>query len=314
MMKKHFKPLQEGDIVDLVAPGFAPSKEEVAGAKQWLIDHGFRPRLPKQTLTRHFLHSSPDELRWELLKSALLAKDSQMIWCLRGGYGSNRLWPELLKLKKPAIPKLIIGLSDITSLHHFVNQKWGWPSLHTSHLDRLGMGRSPDSNVKEILQVLQGRTSEVIFKNLKAMNVEALQVKNIKSSLVGGNLVTLQSSLGTKTQIQLKDKILFLEEIGERAYRIDRVLVHLMQSGALKGCAGVVFGEFYKCNEPDGSPLYKKVLDRFAKEVRIPVFEGILSGHGEWQRPLFFGTKARLISAKGRGTLIVQSAVKEMKK
>ncbi len=313
MMKKIYKPLREGDIVDLVAPGFAPSKEEVAGAVRWLKDRGYRPRLPGKTLTDHFLHSSPDEVRFELLKSALLAKDSEIIWCLRGGYGSNRLWPELLKMKKPIKPKLIIGLSDITSLHHFVNQKWSWPSLHTSHLDRLGANRAPGANVEEIIKLLQGREQETVFKNLKAMNVEALKAKNIKSSLVGGNLVTLQSSLGTKTQIQLKNKMLFLEEIGERAYRIDRVLVHLAQSGVLKSCQGIIFGEFFKCNEPDGTELYKKVLARFAEEVGIPVFEGLPTGHGEWQRPLFFGTSARLISAKGRGTLIVQSAMKEHK-
>jgi len=301
--------LAPGDIVDIVAPGFAPQPEEVSGALQLLREWGYQPRCPEDLIEDHFLHSNTDEKRFQFLKKALLAKDSSMIWCLRGGYGSNRLWPELLKMKKPAKPKLLIGLSDITSLHHFVNQFWKWPSLHGAHLDRLGMKKSPNQVVEELRDLLTGKSRKTQFLNLVPMNEKARKLKSLKSSVLGGNLVTLQSSLGTKTQIKLNKKILFLEEIGERAYRIDRVLVHLIQSDILKQASAVLFGEFFQCSERDGRALYYDVLKRFSSEIKIPVFSGIETGHGEIQRPLFLGTSATLKGGE-RGQLIVDSGVK----
>lgn len=302
--------LASGDIIDIVAPGFAPRPEEVEGAVQLLKEWGYQPRLPEGLISPHFLHSNSDEQRFYFLKKALMAKDSRFIWCLRGGYGSNRLWPYLRKMKKPSFAKIIIGLSDITSLHHFVNQVWRWPSLHGSHLDRLGLRTSPLKVVQETRDLLEGKTFQTEFMGLKPLNARAEKLKKIKSSVIGGNLVTLQSSIGTVNEIKLDGKILFLEEIGERAYRIDRVLVHLEQSGLLKKTKAVLFGEFFQCNEKDGRPLYQEVLKRFADEIKLPVFTGVETGHGEVQRPLFLGTSATLQGGSS-AQLVVDSGVKK---
>lgn len=302
------KGLKPHEIIDIVAPGFAPQPDHVKMAVEFLKSWGFKPRMPQDLIEDHFLHANTDEKRFLHLKNAILAKDSRFIWCLRGGYGSNRLWPYLLKMKKPKQKKIIIGLSDCTSLHHFVNQLWKWPSLHASHLDRLGLGKSPADITNELKSVIEGKTKLTEFKNLKALNERARKLKKIKSMVVGGNLVTLQSSIGTKTEIDLKDKILFLEEIGERAYRIDRVLVHFMQSGLLSKVSAIVFGEFFQCEERDGRKLYLDVLDRFASEVKIPVYFGVETGHGEIQRPLFFGTAATIYGGDP-GQMHVESGV-----
>ncbi len=301
--------LAPGDIVDIVAPGFAPRPEEVEGAVQLLKDWGYQPRLPEGLIAEHFLHSNSDEQRFHFLKKALTAKDSRFIWCLRGGYGSNRLWPFLRKMKKPSQPKIIIGLSDITSLHHFVNQVWRWPSLHGAHLDRLGLRKSPAAMVQETRDLLEGKETLTKFLDLKPLNARAQKLKKIKSVVVGGNLVTLQSSIGTVNEVKLDGKILFLEDIGERAYRIDRVLVHLQQSGLLKKAKAVLFGEFYQCNEKDGRPLYLEVLKRFAEDIKLPVFTGVEAGHGEVQRPLFLNTNAVLQGGE-KASLLVESGVK----
>ncbi len=301
--------LAPGDIIDIVAPGFAPRPEEVEGALNLLREWGYQPRMPGDLIEDHFLHANSDEKRFLFLKRALIAKDSRFIWCLRGGYGSNRLWPQLLKMKKPAHAKIIIGLSDITSLHHFVNQFWKWPSLHGAHLDRLGLRKSPAHVVQELKDLLEGRSQKTEFTQLQPLNHRAQKMKKIKSSVVGGNLVTLQSSIGTRSKIKLNKKILFIEEIGERAYRIDRVLVHLQQSGVLEKVEAILFGEFFQCAEKDGSLLYLDVLKRFANEVKVPVFMGLETGHGEIQRPLFFGTPAVLQGGES-GKLIIDSGVK----
>ncbi|MEK6774136.1 MAG: LD-carboxypeptidase [Bdellovibrionota bacterium] len=301
--------LAPGDIIDIVAPGFAPRPEEVEGALSLLREWGYQPRMPGDLIEDHFLHANSDEKRFQFLKKALIAKDSRFIWCLRGGYGSNRLWPQLLKMKKPAQAKIIIGLSDITSLHHFVNQFWKWPSLHGAHLDRLGLRKSPANVVQELKDLLEGRSQKTEFAGLQPLNPQAQKLKKINSSVVGGNLVTLQSSIGTRTKIKLNKKILFVEEIGERAYRIDRVLVHLQQSGVLEKVESILFGEFFQCAEKDGSLLYLDVLKRFSSEVKVPVFMGLETGHGEIQRPLFFGTPAVLQGGES-GKLIIDSGVK----
>jgi len=310
MAQKKIQCLAPGDVVDIVAPGFSPRPEEVQGAVQLLKEWGYQPRLPEDLIENHFLHSNSDEKRFYFLKKALLAKDSRFVWCLRGGYGSNRLWPYLKKMKKPAQAKILIGLSDITSLHHFLNQFWQWPSLHGAHLDRLGLKKSPEPVVKELKDLLEGRVFKTEFSDLKPMNSRAEKLKKIKSQVVGGNLVTLQSSIGTPTEIKLDGRILFLEEIGERAYRIDRVLVHLQQSGLLKKASAIIFGEFFQCAEKNGEALYLEVLKRFSAEVKLPVFQGLETGHGEVQRPLFMGTPAVLQGGRS-GSLVVDSGVKE---
>lgn len=309
MKTKKIEPLKEGDTVDIIAPGFAPRPNELRGALHFLKSWKLKPRAPQGLIQKHFLHSNSDERRFHFLKQALLAKDSSIIWCLRGGYGANRLWPELMKLKKPARPKLIVGYSDATSLQHFVTQEWGWPTLHASTLDRLGKNVSPLWMVEELKNLLEGKDSHTLFRNLLPMNSVSRKNKSLHGSVIGGNLITLQCSLGTPTQPDLAGKILFLEEIGERAYRIDRALVHLLQSGVLKGCRAIVFGDFFKCEEPTGKKLYKHALQRFADEISIPVWSGVEMGHGEIQRPVFLGTRAQILGGK-KGILKIDSGVK----
>lgn len=310
MAKTKIKSLKPNDIIDIIAPGFTPNSASVKNALELLRSWGFRPRMPQDLLVEHFLHANTDEKRFLHFKNAILAKDSRFIWCLRGGYGSNRLWPYLLKMKKPTQKKIIIGLSDCTSLQHFASQFWKWPCIHGAHLDRLGQEDRNEQTTNELKDLLEGKTRVTDFKNLKPLNDRARKIKKINSQVIGGNLVTLQSSIGTKTEIKLDKKILFLEEIGERAYRIDRVLVHFKQSGLLDKAAAIVFGEFYKCEEKDGKKLYLDVIDRFASEVKIPLFFGVETGHGEIQRPLFMSTPATLYGG-ALGHLHVESGVEK---
>ncbi len=118
-MVKAWQYLRENDIVDIVAPGYPTTLEELQGGVDFLNDWKLRPRVSSKILAPHFLHSNEDEIRFETLKTAILAEDSKVIWCLRGGYGANRLLPYLAKMKKPPQKKLLIGISDISSLHTF---------------------------------------------------------------------------------------------------------------------------------------------------------------------------------------------------
>lgn len=305
-MSASWKYLQKGDIIDVVSPGFSSTPEEVEGARKFLLKWGLVPRIPKKLIQKHFLHSNSDEKRFGFLREALAAEDSKFVWCLRGGYGSNRLLPHLDKIKKPRQQKLLLGISDITSLHVYFGQKWNWSTMHASLLDRMGSGKVPPKIEKETMNLLFGKTKGVEFKKLRAMNRAAVDLKSVKSSIVGGNLVVLQSTLGTPYQLNVDNKILFIEDLGERGYRVDRILEHFEQAGLFKKCKGLIIGEFLGGAESDGKTLWPQVFKTWADRLKIPVFNGMEAGHGIIQRPVPLYTKAVLSGGK-KGSLWIEA-------
>lgn len=154
-MKKLLVALNEGDVIDLVSPGFKPSREEFRGAIEGLRSLGFKPRWSKDIFGPDILSANSDAKRLKDLYRALTARDSKAVWCLRGGYGSIRLLPGLSNLKKPAQAKIFVGLSDITSLHLFLNQRWGWSTYHASLAVRLAPGRT-DGSAYGIIRCING--------------------------------------------------------------------------------------------------------------------------------------------------------------
>lgn len=289
---KKWQTLQKGDLIDIVAPASHGAVEGLAKIKEFLQDQGYRVRIPKDIYKPQLFLSNTDEKRFEFLKNALLAEDSKAIWCVRGGYGSLRLYDELLKLKKPKICKLFIGLSDITSLHIFLNQKWNWPTFHGANINYLSESKLSEKNIKEYFEVLSGKKKEIIFKKLKPVNAAAQKVNHLKSSIRGGNLISVQSTFGTPLSIDLEDQILFMEEIAEKGYRIDRILTQLIQTQSLKKAKAILLGDFTDCIEADGQVIVHKVIKNWADTLKIPVFKGVPSGHGKVQRIVPFNTPA----------------------
>ena len=305
-MMKGWSRLKSGDIIDIVAPGSASSEKAIADATRVATEMGFTVRIPQGLCHDHPFHSHEDEQRLQYLKDALYAKDSKMIWCLRGGYGSNRLIPFLSKLKPPAKSKLFVGYSDITTLHTFFQQKWKWITCHGPVFE--GLNKTKSSDRAELVQLFTGQSKESRFQ-MTPLNALALTLKKTKTMLTGGNLATLQSAIGTEISAKLAGKTLFLEDIGERGYRVDRMLVHLQQAKALTGCQAIVFGDFTAGDEKDGSNLTMYALERFAGQVKIPVFYGLPSGHGNPNKPLFFGASA-IIQGGDIGQLRVKTGVR----
>lgn len=290
-----WQPLRPGDIIDFVAPGSACSHAELLGAAQFIRSLGFKPRYARDIFTEKSpILSSTDQRRFRHLKKALLAKDSRVIWCLRGGYGSLRLLPELTRLSKPKNMKLIVGYSDITTLHNYVNFFWQWPSLHGPLLDRFAGGRHQAKELQMIKDMLLGQKSGFNYPKLKPMNVAARKSKNIRSTIVGGNQAVLQSSLGTPWQVNPDDKILFLEDIGEKAHRVDRMLVQMSQAGYFAKAKAIVFGDYVYPSSKDRLRIWNLAIKPFAEQCKVPVLRGLPCGHGKTQLPLPFFTPAEL--------------------
>lgn len=294
---QQLQPLVKGDLIDIVAPGSSTDVAILKKACSVLQSWGYQTRVASDLMKPDLYLSNSDSYRFESLRNALSAPDSKAVWCLRGGYGSIRLLPFLNKLKKPKSKKLLIGLSDITTLQIFLTQKWNWPSIHGPLLDRLGLEILSTENREELKNLLEGKLLKSEFNGLKPLNLAAEKAKRIEGVVTGGNLMVATSSLGTVNQLGADHKILFLEELNERGYRIDRCLQQLHQAKVFSRAKAVIIGDFLKCHEPDGSDISFQTLQNFFRTLKVPAFYGMPLGHGSQQRPLVFNTKA-IITAK----------------
>lgn len=287
--------LQKGDVIAVVAPASAPPFEVIARAKAWIEKNGFIAFIPDDMLKPEIYLSNSDQYRLNHLKSVIMNPQVNAIWCIRGGYGCSRLIPELNKMKKQK-EKLFIGISDITTLHLFFTQKWNWRTLHGPLMDRLAENKLTGKNEQELVQAIQGQLKEITFTGLTGLNASALKNKKIQAPIIGGNLTVLTSNYGTTNELSAKKHILFLEDLSERGYRVDRMLQQIKQSKAFKHCQAIVLGDFLGGDELNKENHVQITLKNFAEHIKIPVFFGLQSGHGEIQRPLFFNTKAVLFS------------------
>jgi muramoyltetrapeptide carboxypeptidase len=290
-----WRSLRPNDTVDIVAPASGSSLDKLDQGLAWLQELSLRPRYPEKLINTDLFFAAPIEEQWESFKSALYS-EAKVIWCLRGGYGSMRLIPLLEKLTPPIHPKLLIGFSDITALHLFFNQKWNWPTLHGRTISQLSPDGPKSDEHLQLIDLLFGNIQEVQFSNLIPLNQAARKPQLIQSTVIGGNLRLLQSSLGTSWELKPQGKILFIEDVSERGYSVDRMLEQLFQANIIhQDLDALIIGDFTEGLEKNGDNLVPHALQRFAERVNYPVLMGMPCGHGkEINAPLPFQTRATL--------------------
>ncbi len=290
--------LERGDVVDIIAPSWSSTSTELRAGIKILKSWGLKPRYSEDMISPDFVYANSLEYRVEKLKKALKSKTSKAIFTLRGGSGAQALVPYLDKITPPEQIKPFIGLSDITSLHNFFFQEWGWPTLHGVVLTRLGNKRTLMREKRELQYILFGKSKEQEFSGLKPLNSAAKKSGRVSGKVVGGNLKVLEATLGTAWSFQSRNRIVFLEDVNERGYSIDRMFEHFYQAGAFRGCRAVVFGDFVGGAEKDGKSLVQKALVRFAERVKFPVLKGVAAGHGRLQRTVPLGVSSVLSTGK----------------
>ncbi len=299
MKKYNWDFLKKGDVVDVIAPASNSPYHRLEDGIRWMERMGLVPNVPEDIIKTDVFFAAPLEVQLRHLTEAL-SSDSKAIWCLRGGYGSMRLIPYLLKMKPPKKPKLFIGFSDITALHIFFNQHWKWPTLHGRTISQMhpDLANSPDR--KFLKDVIFGNTDHKTFKRLRPLNAPAKIENTIEGTITGGNLRIVQSSLGTSWEINPKGKILFIEDVAERGYSVDRMLEQMYQAKLInKGLKAIVFGDFTEGFEKDGNDLTHVALKRFADRVPYPVFSGLKAGHDPVTHyPIPFNTNCQLKTGK----------------
>lgn len=294
MMHK-VKPLFPGALVDIIAPGYACTQAEVTESELYIRGLGYTARVPQNLVSKtEPYHSQTDEVRFEHLRKALLAPDSKAIWCLRGGYGSARLLPGLREVTPPVQAKWVIGFSDITAIHLFLMKQWQWPVLHAPMLSRLSAGKIAKDSEGQIVSLISCQTKNITYP-LVPLNAAAKETHTLHAASTGGNLSLVQTSIGTFWQMDAENRIVFLEECDEKAYAIDRMLVHLMQAGVLANAKAVVIGDCESVNMGSEVPNITYAIQRFANDnPQLPILRVKGIGHGETNHPLPLGVPITL--------------------
>ncbi|WP_206483329.1 LD-carboxypeptidase [Thalassotalea sp. G2M2-11] len=301
--------------VDLITVSSSYDETKVAPLKKNLESLGMtvKTRYFDQTVS-DLGYVNLDDNRIQSFLNALKAPDSDVVWFIRGGAGALNLLPALEKHKTELsdLPtKPIIGYSDVTAIHHFLNNSLGWPSVHgivaaynheVDELNNLKPKHAPEkgdsSNGRETIADLhQALFNGVHYKRLLPLNEAAKH--GVEGELRGGNLTLFQATMGTRYQADLSGKILVLEDVNEGYRKIDRVL-HQLEYADNLNAAGVIFGQFHPLDANDAERLiYKAVLENYAERVSIPVYYYPYIGHGLYNKPIFFGKKATL-SCEGK--------------
>lgn len=233
-------------------------------------------------------NANNDATRLELFKEALTNPQTEVIWAMRGGYGSSRILAGLDALP-PQAPKIFIGYSDMTFLHSLL-QQWGWKTIHGSMFFELNSTRNDPENFRLLAGILSGRLSELSYSGLTPFNETAKKLNApVTSTLTGGNLTCLASATGTPWAAVTAGKILFVEDVKEAGYKIDRMFTQLTSASMLDDVAAVIIGSFSL-----GDKNTEFALQRFAAELKKPVFRTDQFGHGSKNYPLVFGAPASL--------------------
>lgn len=296
-------PLYPGARVALVAPSSAVAADRLGPAQDAVKALGLEP-VPYPSCyatSRHGYFAADDVQRASDLQAAFADDSIDGVLCLRGGYGAHRLLP-LLDLDAIARrPKLFAGYSDITALHTAFNQICGFVTFHApmpasdyyQPVDELTMSR--------LRRCLFGSLGGPV-ENPAGRPLTALSPGSAMGRLCGGNLSLLAASLGTPWEIDTKGKLLFLEDVGEKVYRIDGMLTQLRNAGKFRDCAGVILGDWTDCppEDPERSLTLEEVFRELIVPAGKPVIAGLACGHSLPNLSLPLGTMAAMDADTGR--------------
>jgi len=249
----------------------------------------------ERIFARHGFLAGEDDARADELGRALADPAIEAIFCARGGYGLMRILPRLDAAAFARAPKLVVGFYDVTALHAWAARA-GVVSLHAPVVTQLG--KLPPDDAAALFALAESPSPPAPLTGLRAIAGPSRAA--VEGPLVGGNLEILSRLVGTPWALPLDGALLFLEEVGERPYRIDRQLTQLELAGALERLAGVVLGDFIGCAEKDGSPPdAETVLVERLGARGIPVVAGAPIGHGSRNRAMPHGARVRLDAAAG---------------
>jgi muramoyltetrapeptide carboxypeptidase len=313
------KKLSKGDTIGLIAPGSAISRNSFEKSLYNIDCLGFKIKYSDNLRVRKGFLGGTDAQRIDDIHNMFNNREIDGIMCARGGYGCARLLQGLDYGMIKSNPKVLIGFSDITALLYAIHKQTGLVCFHGP----VGTSTFTPFTESQFEKVLMKGKNKVEIERpndwneledpiYKEVNVTS---GTVKGTLVGGSLSLMVSLIGTPYDIDYTDKILFIEEVKEDAYRVDRMLTQLLLSGKLNKVKGIALGVFRGCDtQPDdeeyglSTSLTEVITDRLGK-LNIPVLYGLPIGHIYDNATVPFGIEAELDADRGRLTLLEPAVI-----
>lgn len=303
------KALRFGDTVGVITPAtevFEP--ERLALAERTLQYYGLQIKRGKNVGRRSFTYRGSIQGRLDDLHEMFRDPTVRAVFAVRGGYGTPHLLDRIDYDLIRRNPKIFIGYSDITALHLAINKNSRLVTFHGPVL----LSRFTEYTKTHFRKALfetqpLGKLTNPIESNEPhpTHSLQAIRTGTATGQLTGGNLSLICATLGTPYEIETKGKILFLEDVGEQAYRVDRMLTQLRLSGKLNQAAGIVWGECQDCRPSYYQPSLAspftvgEVVNNILGELKVPILSGLMIGHTNDQLTLPLGIQARLDATNG---------------
>jgi muramoyltetrapeptide carboxypeptidase len=308
--------LKTDDTIGLIAPAsLVNPPDDVTLTREVFEALGFKVKIGQHVLDRWGDLAGKDRDRATDIHKFIKDPEVKALVCIRGGWGSQRLLTYLDYEMIAANPKIILGYSDITTLLNAIYAKTGLVTFHGP----VGISTFSTYTIDYFEQVLMSDEQEVLFQNPPKGEKDLIETENrivrinpgiAEGILIGGNLSLMAALIGTPYEPNYRDKLLFLEEVGEKTYAIDRMLAHLQQAGNLKKLRGIVIGKFTDCKPAEGYGAFsvEELLRQYLEPLKIPAYMGAMIGHvtDKWTVPI--GIRARIDADRGQLRLL-ESAV-----
>jgi muramoyltetrapeptide carboxypeptidase len=294
--------LKSGDTISIVAPSGVLNNfdNKITKAINIFKSWGLNVVIGNHIFDKNGHFAGTDKNREKDFQKALDNKNIKAIWCARGGYGAVRIIDNLNFDSYLKNPKWIIGFSDITVIHNKLNLL-NSESIHAMMITGFDDIDQNNDSLSKLKNVLFGDNLSYSInsnKNNKTGKSEGI--------LVGGNLTLIQSTIGSKTELKMKDKILFIEEIGEYAYHIDRMLYSLKRADYFENCKGLIVGQIsdVKKNTTDFGRSINEIILDILDEYNFPILFDFPAGHEKTNFPIILGRKVILDVSKSDSKVI----------
>lgn len=297
----HGKSLPDGGTIGVPAPsGPYFNRSDVLRAVEWWESRGYGVKLAEGIWDKDDYVAGRPETRARDIMSMFSDPEVDVVQCLWGGTGAAQTLPHIDFRVIAEHPKAFVGYSDITSLHVAIRQETGLATLQGIGFGGMGDPERGDWSKERLLSALRGETTGQVPRDPDDPYVRAIRGGMVTAPIAGGNLWSLQHSLGTRWEFDAEGAILFFEEVDSPPYIIDETLWQLRQAGKLDDVVGIVVGEMHKCDwredraEAPRTRSLEDVLEERLEPLGVPVLYKLPLGHGKHQAPLPFGVTATL--------------------
>ena len=290
-MQHKLNPLKPGDVVSLVSPSSHFKANDFLKGVAKLSAQGWSCQYRSDIFAKDMYLAGTDERRAQELIQALCDPLVKAVFFARGGYGAMRILQALDRIKKKPNPKIVAGFSDATAILYFVQKRWGWPVFYAPSVNSFAGKAMTKISATQFIKELSGKNKYP----QKVASLKVIKPGKAEGIIVGGCLSLVSRMIGTPYDQSYSGKILFLEDVGEDPYSIDRMLTHLRLAKKFKNLKGIIWGSLSE-NKPELE--YVRMLQSVFAQDSFPVLYDFPAGHQKDRHTFALGGHVKMSSAK----------------